>query len=104
VNFAPPGRSAPAGRPGAGHAAEPAEGELPDVLRFVRARLASGDHSVHAELVAAVERVLLREVLERAGGYISDAARLIGVSRPPLRAKLAALLPEVARGSGGDGD
>jgi two-component system nitrogen regulation response regulator GlnG len=89
-------------RPGSAHA-EPAGGELPDVLRFVRARLAAGDRGVHAELVAAAERVLLREVIEQSGGNVSQAARLLGISRPTLRAKLAALLPDLAKGAVGEG-
>jgi hypothetical protein len=35
--------------------------------------------------------------MDRAGGNISQAARLLGISGPTLRAKLAGLLPKLAK-------
>jgi len=86
-------------RPGTVASSAEPEGQWPDVTRFVRAKLAAGDTDLHAELIAAVERVLLHEVMQRVGGNVSQAARLVGISRPTIRAKLAALMPELAQGA-----
>lgn len=72
-------------------------GVMPEVLRYVRNQMAIGQPNLHADVIAAVERILFREVLDRAGGNISQAARMLGISRPTLRVKLAALLPELAK-------
>jgi DNA-binding NtrC family response regulator len=45
---------------------------------------------LHEEVLALVERLLLLEVLQHTGGNQSQAARILGITRPTLRAKLAA--------------
>ncbi len=77
-----------------GGQAGPADGEaaLPeeqDWLRLVRAYLDSYRGSrCYEELLEHVERLLLTKALERCGGNQTHAARLLGVARPTLHAKL----------------
>jgi DNA-binding NtrC family response regulator len=89
-------------RPGNAPPPPPSHGSFPDVLHHVLHALAVGEPNLHADLIAAVERILLSEVMCRADGNISQAARLLGISRPTLRAKLAALLPELAKSTKSD--
>ena len=44
--------------------------------------------SLHPVIPSEVEESKVREAMERAGGNISAAAKLLGVSRPTLYAKL----------------
>ena len=76
----------------AGGAAGPSAGEAEsDTLRFVRRRLREGTATLHAEVVERAERELLTEVLHQTGGNITQAAAVLGISRPTLRSKLAHL-------------
>jgi len=86
-------------RPGGATVPVPSDTAFADVLHFVRSALANGETNLHAEVIAAVERILLGEVMTQSAGNISQAARLLGISRPTLRAKLAALLPDLAKDS-----
>lgn len=86
-------------RPGHSLSPKPIEGEFPDVVLYVRNSLAGGKTNVHAELIDAAERILLREAMASSDGNISQAARMLGISRPTLRAKLATLLPEANQGA-----
>ena len=72
-------------------ASEPSSGEWPDLGAFVRGRLAAGATGLHAEVVASAERDLITEVLRHTGGNLSQATALLGISRPTLRSKMAAL-------------
>jgi two-component system nitrogen regulation response regulator GlnG len=76
-----------------------ADDSLPDVLHFVRSALAAGKSNLHADTIATVEKILLAEVMTQSAGNISQAARILGISRPTLRAKLAELLPELSQSS-----
>ena len=67
-------------------------GDLPESLRARRARPAppvadDDDLSLHGA-VARVEKQLILRALERAKGNRSAAARLLGIGRPQLYAKL----------------
>jgi len=61
------------------------------VADFIRCRLKEGTANLHEETVERIERVLFREVLRHTLGNQSQAAHLLGISRPTLRAKLQKL-------------
>jgi two-component system nitrogen regulation response regulator GlnG len=78
-------------RGGAGPgAAAPADG-FAELSRFIGERLGAGTSDLHGEVIARVERQLLAEVMRHTGGNQSQAARVLGITRGTLRAKLAAL-------------
>jgi two-component system nitrogen regulation response regulator GlnG len=60
-----------------------------DLAVFIGERLRSGSTHLHAETLALMERVLLTEVLRHTAGNLSHAARILGITRPTLRTKLA---------------
>jgi DNA-binding NtrC family response regulator len=82
-------------RPGGGAVSAGAvsivRGDFPDLQKFVQERLAGAPTELYAEFQAATERVLLREVLARTENNLTQAARILGISRPTLRTKLSAL-------------
>jgi two-component system, NtrC family, nitrogen regulation response regulator GlnG len=59
-----------------------------DLAAFIRERLQSGSTDLHAETLALLERLLLTEVLRHTNGNLSQAARILGITRPTLRTKL----------------
>ncbi len=61
------------------------------VINHIRDRLQAGCENLYEEVIEAVERHLFREVLQQTGGNQSQAAQILGISRPTLRAKLAKL-------------
>jgi nitrogen regulation protein NR(I) len=61
------------------------------LTRFVEGRLQAGSTTLHDELIALVERHLFLQVLHHTGGNQSQAARILGMTRKTLRAKLDAL-------------
>ncbi len=61
------------------------------VARRVRETLATKCGHIYYQIQAAVDRVVLREVLEHAKGNQVEAADLLGISRTTLRSKLRAL-------------
>jgi two-component system nitrogen regulation response regulator GlnG len=65
--------------------------ESPDLLQFVRERLAAGDPDLYRQVTLLVDRLVLGEVLRRARGSQVQASELLGMSRTTLRAKLRAL-------------
>jgi two-component system nitrogen regulation response regulator GlnG len=77
-------------RGGARAAAVPA-GAFPEVSRWVGERLGAGTTDLHGELIARVERQLFADVLRHTGGNMTQAARVLGITRGTLRTKLAAL-------------
>jgi DNA-binding protein Fis len=56
---------------------------------YIRERLDAGSMNLHAEAVTLLERILLPAVLKHTGGNLSQAARILGITRPTLRTKLA---------------
>jgi two-component system nitrogen regulation response regulator GlnG len=62
-----------------------------DVTRFVQEQLQGGAENIHGAVVALVERILITETLHHTKGNQSHACRLLGITRPTLRAKLHVL-------------
>jgi two-component system nitrogen regulation response regulator GlnG len=60
-----------------------------DLASYIRERLDAGSMNLHAEAVTLLERILLPAVLQHTGGNLSQAARILGITRPTLRTKLA---------------
>jgi two-component system nitrogen regulation response regulator GlnG len=67
------------------------EGGFADVARFVGDRLRAGTTDLHGELIARVERQLFTDVLRQTGGNLTQAAKMLGITRGTLRTKLATL-------------
>jgi two-component system nitrogen regulation response regulator GlnG len=58
---------------------------------FVAQRLATGCRSLYADWLAVAEKRLLIQVLQKTGGNQVQAARVLGISRNGLRAKIKTL-------------
>lgn len=69
---------------------EPAD-DTPDLARFVRRLLAEARPDLYRQVTAAVDRVVLEEVLRHVAGHQQQAAEILGISRMTLRSKLRAL-------------
>jgi two-component system nitrogen regulation response regulator GlnG len=67
---------------------------------FIAERLAAGTRALHAETIAAVERVLLSAVLTHTGGNQLRAAEVLGITRKTLRARLRELGLTITRSVG----
>lgn len=65
--------------------------DLPDLDRLISDRLEAGSEDIYLEAVALLDRHLLSRILEHTGGNQVDAARLLGLSRNTLRAKIRSL-------------
>jgi two-component system nitrogen regulation response regulator GlnG len=65
--------------------------ELPGVAALVRQFLESGQPEIYRQAQAALDRIVLGEVLRHTRGNQVSAAQLLGISRTTLRAKLSAL-------------
>jgi two-component system, NtrC family, nitrogen regulation response regulator GlnG len=65
--------------------------DLSPLTPFIQQRLRADTTSLYAEYQAVTERHLLKLVLEHAGGNLSKAARILGITRATLRTKLQAL-------------
>ncbi|MBI5757892.1 MAG: sigma-54-dependent Fis family transcriptional regulator [Planctomycetales bacterium] len=59
--------------------------------RFIREQIEAGSQDVYAAATALTERRVLTRVLEHTKGNQVQAARILGISRPTLRAKLRSL-------------
>lgn len=83
---------------------------LPDVLRtrtatrsqseqvdlssfdtFVQLQIASGTSTLYADCQALLDRQLFDQVLKHTGGNLTQAAKILGITRATLRSKLAAI-------------
>jgi two-component system nitrogen regulation response regulator GlnG len=65
--------------------------DLSALSSFIQQRLRAESTALYAEVQAVTDRHLLKLVLEYAGGNISKAARILGITRATLRTKLQAL-------------
>ena len=70
---------------------EPVRNGFHGVLRTLRRLLKDGHPSAYREICAAVDLVILEEVLNQVRGNQMQAAQLLGISRTTLRSKLQAL-------------
>lgn len=75
----------------------PESNSPPDLQTFVQSRLESGTSNLYAESVEWLERFLLPRVLDFTDGNQSHAAKLLGISRGNLRAKIRSLHIPVIR-------
>jgi two-component system nitrogen regulation response regulator GlnG len=71
--------------------AETQQNELSDVRQLVRNLLSKGTADLNEEVHAAVDRVLLEQVLVSVGGHQARAAEILGLSRNTLRTRLQQL-------------
>jgi nitrogen regulation protein NR(I) len=71
--------------------AETQQNELSDVRQLVRNLLSKGTADLNEEVHAAVDRVLLEQVLASVGGHQARAAEILGLSRNTLRTRLQQL-------------
>jgi two-component system nitrogen regulation response regulator GlnG len=71
--------------------AEPESPGLANLSGFIRQQISSGATSLYADCQAIMERQLFQEVLQHTGGNLTQAARILGITRATLRTKLAAL-------------
>ena len=75
----------------------------PGLEHFIDERIRAGSEDLYAEAVRRLERSLLTHVLRHTGGNQLQAARLLGITRGSLRAKLRDLGIRIDRTvSGGD--
>jgi transcriptional regulator with GAF, ATPase, and Fis domain len=65
--------------------------DFPDLARYIQDRLHAGTTDLHAEMQAVTDRVLLLSVLAFTSNNLTQAARLLGISRATLRSRLATL-------------
>ncbi|WP_425613469.1 sigma-54-dependent transcriptional regulator [Anatilimnocola sp. NA78] len=65
--------------------------DLTALSTFIQQRLRAETTSLYSEFQAITDRHLLKLVLEHAGGNLSKAARILGITRATLRTKLPAL-------------
>jgi nitrogen regulation protein NR(I) len=70
---------------------EPEHGNLADVRSLVMNLLAKGSADLSETVHAAVDRILLEQVLASVGGHQARAAEILGLSRNTLRARLQQL-------------
>jgi two-component system nitrogen regulation response regulator GlnG len=78
-------------RDATGRAPETEHKDLSDVRQLVRHLLSQGTVNLSDEVHAAVDRILLEQVLASAGGHQARAAEILGLSRNTLRARLQEL-------------
>jgi two-component system nitrogen regulation response regulator GlnG len=64
---------------------------LPDVEQFVRERIQADSQDVYREWLALTDRHLLIHVLQHTRGNLSQAARVLGITRPTLRNRMREL-------------
>ena len=67
------------------------DGNLADVRSLVRNLLSTGTTRLSETVHAAVDRVLLEQVLASVGGHQARAAEILGLSRNTLRTRLQQL-------------
>lgn len=70
---------------------EAAEFDLGSLAVFIRDQIAAGSTSLYSDLQSLTDRHLLREVVRHTGGNLSQASRILGITRATLRTKMHAL-------------
>lgn len=65
--------------------------DLSALTTFIQQRLSAESTALYAEYQAVTDRHLLKLVLDHAGGNLSKAARILGITRATLRTKLQSL-------------
>lgn len=65
--------------------------DFAELSTFVQERLAAGSQAIYAEVQAIVDRRLIKLLLDHTRGNLTQAARLLGMTRATLRAKVHAL-------------
>ncbi|HEY7327013.1 MAG TPA: sigma-54 dependent transcriptional regulator [Gemmataceae bacterium] len=65
--------------------------ELQEVRNLIAGLLADGKSNIYSQVLAAVERVLLPQILQHTHGHQQQASELLGISRATLRHKLRLL-------------
>lgn len=75
----------------AGPAAASPDRAADAIREYVRARLRDDPKDLCAELVTLAEREVIAEVLRHTNGNLSRASVVLGIARPTLRTKIAAL-------------
>ncbi|VTR97842.1 sigma-54-dependent transcriptional regulator [Tuwongella immobilis] len=68
-----------------------ADRPFPRLTQLIRDRINANTGNLYTEIVEAVEKEMFIEVLQSTDGNISQASRVLGISRPTLRSKLQAL-------------
>jgi two-component system nitrogen regulation response regulator GlnG len=58
---------------------------------FIQDQLRAGSTTLYSDYQALTDKHLLSEILRHTGGNISQAARILGITRATLRTKLQAL-------------
>jgi DNA-binding NtrC family response regulator len=72
---------------------------FPDLAAFIQARLTAASTNLQAEFQLATERQLYVDVLRHTENNLSQAARVLGISRATLRSKLASMGITIDRSS-----
>jgi|SRR5579883_300069 len=67
---------------------DPATAGDVNVPKLIEELLTRGEHNIHSQVVAAVERMLFEHVLRATGGHLGRAAERLGLNRSTLRYKL----------------
>ncbi len=78
----------PPGLPETSDASGASAGEAEALARFIRRELASGREGLFEDLMDRFGHLVIREALSATGGNRTQAARLLGLSRPTLIAKI----------------
>ncbi len=68
-----------------------------DLTGFIQDQLRAGSTTLYSDYQAVTDRHLLTEVLRHTGGNLSQAARILGITRATLRTRLNALGIQVER-------
>jgi two-component system nitrogen regulation response regulator GlnG len=66
---------------------------------FIREQIASGTTNLYADCQSLMDRQVLDEVLKHTDGNLTQAAKILGITRATLRTKLTALNLPAAKGT-----
>jgi DNA-binding NtrC family response regulator len=74
-----------------------ADADPMDLRDLIDGFLSRGENNVHGQVIAIVERIVLKRVLQETGGHLAQAAERLGLNRSTLRYKLRDLGLSVGR-------